>query len=364
MAFNVGKKIYLIAEQARSAVPGGIGTHTLALLEAVSKVISDYPSLSIEIVATRVRENDPLEQFQIPLRQVPLSHKAFMKLSEAGVPVAGLAPGIYHSFSMYVPPLVRSKQKAVVTIHDVVFRSSPDFYPKRGLAWHSKQLAAISRSSFPIVAVSEKTKLDLVSAGIVAERIQVIESGAGRLAVADPGAAQILLHSLGVSAPFILSVSTLEPRKNLEGLLQAFEQIRASSINQVDLVVVGPKGWGAAVRQVSGVHFVGVVSDSVLAGLYNKASLLAYVPFEEGFGLPVVEAMVCGLPVVSSDVPSAAGATELVDPANISSIARGLTNVLTDSRRREELIAKGISHVRNLSWEKSARKHLDLWERI
>ena len=111
-------------------------------------------------------------------------------------------------------------------------------------------------------------------------------------------------------------------------------------------------------------YFLGNVSEKVLVGLYQTAMFLAYVPFEEGFGLPVVEAMSNGLPVVSSDVPSAKGAVELVDPKSVDSISTGMSRLIVDAERRRALTQQGFGRVAQLTWAGAARKHMEIWERM
>lgn len=162
----------------------------------------------------------------------------------------------------------------------------------------------------------------------------------------------------------MLSVSTLEPRKNLSGLIEAFRQARSAHPLTPELLIVGPSGWGPSLEAVTGVHFLGHVPEGILVALYQAASLLVYVPFEEGFGLPVVEAMRSGLPVVSSNVPSAGDAVELVDPRSPESVATGISTLLYDFKRRQFLIEQGLIRAGQLTWASTARKHLELWREM
>jgi glycosyltransferase involved in cell wall biosynthesis len=358
------KSVFLIAEQLRAKVPGGIGTHTKALLSALSKLKGDFSELDLQIVATRASGTDPLAEFDIAVRYLPLGHELFMRLSDLRVPLLGRRPGIYHSFSIQVPTVSTESQRVVCTVHDVAFVSRPDFFTKHGVRWHNKQLRMIGGDDFPIVAVSEHTKASLTATGIDEKRIRVIESGADHLGEPDTRGCERILRSIGVSKGFILSVSTLEPRKNLSGLIEAFRQARLAHPLIPELLIVGPSGWGPSLTVVPGVHFLGHVPEGILAALYRAASLLVYVPFEEGFGLPVVEAMRCGLPVVSSNVPSAGNAVELVEPRSPESVAAGISTVLNDSKRRQFLIEQGMIRAGQLTWASTARQHLELWSEV
>lgn len=361
MASSDSVRVFLLSEQLREEVPGGIGTHTSALLTSIQALRSDFPSLELHIAATRPKGPDPLEQFEIPIHYIPYGHDLFVRLCDLRIPLFRGGSGIYHSFSMLIPPVSRS-QKLVCTVHDLAFTSSPDSFTRHGVVWHSRQLKRISRGAFPVVAVSPQTGENLVAAGISRNRISVIESGADHLGEGDDERCLELLNSRGVSERFILSVSTLEPRKNLARLIEAHSVVRNSIADAPELVIVGADGWGAKARGGEDVHFLGHVPEPILVSLYRSALLLAYVPFEEGFGLPVVEAMANGLPVVSSSVPSAGGATELVDPREVDSIASGIVRLVGDQGRRQTLAAEGFKRVEELSWRKSAHKHMELWE--
>jgi glycosyltransferase involved in cell wall biosynthesis len=134
------------------------------------------------------------------------------------------------------------------------------------------------------------------------------------------------------------------------------------------MLVVGPSGWGpsskaAALGESAGVVFAGAVEGGVLAAIYRGARCCAYVPIVEGFGLPVVESMAEGTPVVSSPVPSSGGASLEVDPTNVASIAEGLVVASTDEATRSGLIASGLSRAGSLRWVNTARAHLAVWER-
>ncbi|TAN26317.1 MAG: glycosyltransferase family 1 protein [Actinomycetota bacterium] len=358
------KRVFLMAEQVRSKIPGGIGTHTTALLRGLSTIRNEFPGIELEILVTRATTPETLDRFGIPIRYLPFRHSVYMRLSDFNFPLLGQQSGIYHSFSMFIPPVSKRGQQRVCTVHDLAFVNHPDFFTKRGAAWHTRKLKSIVGGNFPVVTVSEHTRDALLSKGIHDERIWVIESGADHLGHADFKACQELLKSLGVGRRFILSVSTQEPRKNLDGLIRAFELSRKSNPISPELLVVGARGWGTDTKQTPGVHYLGHVPEGILVALYQLAAFLVYVPFEEGFGLPVVEAMWHGLPVVASAIPAAAHCVELVNPNDTDSIAKGISRLVKDQDRREALIAKGLDRVKNMTWANSARDHMKLWEQM
>jgi glycosyltransferase involved in cell wall biosynthesis len=178
-----------------------------------------------------------------------------------------------------------------------------------------------------------------------------------------------------VCPDFVLTVGTLEPRKNLDRLVAAYTRVRAELPEPWPLVVVGPEGWGpgpAASARPEGVVFAGLVHGPVLADLYRRARAFAYVPLTEGYGLPPLEAMRAGTPaVVSRHVPSvddvdAPGAppARLVDPLDVDDIAAGLAAVLTDEGARADLAARGEAHARPRTWRHAASAHIAIWEEL
>ncbi len=164
---------------------------------------------------------------------------------------------------------------------------------------------------------------------------------------------------MGIDGPFLLSVGTLEPRKNQARLIEAYERIRGPLPEPWPLVMVGPTGWGERVRPETGVVLAGLVPPSELSALYAMARLLAYVPLIEGFGLPPVEAMAFGTPVVASPLPST-GRRRLSRsiPIDVDSIADGLLRVATDEAERERLRQLGRQRSAELTWSAIARRHV------
>ncbi|HXW32797.1 MAG TPA: glycosyltransferase family 1 protein, partial [Acidimicrobiales bacterium] len=186
--------------------------------------------------------------------------------------------------------------------------------------------------------------------------------------------ASALLDRLGVRGDFLLTVSTLEPRKNLDRLMDGYRRARSALGEQLPLVVVGPAGWGGrpaagaevdgAARAPAGIVMAGAVESASLAALYRRARLLAFVPLLEGFGLPPLEAMTAGTPVVSSPVPSIGEAALVVDPRDVDAIAEGIVRLASDSELRRQLIAAGVARAASFTWAETARLHRQLWQSL
>jgi alpha-1,3-rhamnosyl/mannosyltransferase len=224
------------------------------------------------------------------------------------------------------------------------------------------------------VVPSRLVEADLVAAGVEPGRLTVAGGGTDHLAPPDHDAAQVLLRHVGVTGEFLLTVSTLEPRKNLERLVQAYASARSSLPGPWPLVVVGAKGWGGKRSQPHdvGVVFTGHVSDAVLAGLYASARAFTYVPLTEGYGLPPLEAMRAGTPtVVGREVPSVhdlgdapPSPARLVDPLDVDDIAAGLVDVVTLDQLRDDLVGRGAAYARARTWRATAEAHIELWRSL
>jgi glycosyltransferase involved in cell wall biosynthesis len=231
----------------------------------------------------------------------------------------------------------------VVTVHDLAVLQHPETFNAWTRTYSRVLLPRLARSATRVIAVSEFTALEAVELlGVKEERVRVIPHGVE--APFEP-------HGPAAGGEYVLAVGTLEPRKNLPRVVLAAE--RAG----VDLRVIGAAGWGEV-----GVQSAGFVPDDELARLYRGAACLVYPSLYEGFGLPVLEAMACGTPVVTSTGSGPAeladGAAVLVDPLDVEAISAGIVEAM---RRREELRAAGLERARGFSWEAAARATVDVY---
>ena len=350
--------VFLVVEQLRRAVPGGIGTYITGLLQGLSGLeLAGDPRVTL--YASAVAGPDPLEAQPFSIQKAALPSKVLTRLWRIGLGRVGSTQSLLHALSLAQPP---TDSRLVVTVHDLAWRTVPVAFRQR--RWHEHALAHARRKAALVVVPSQKVASELSLAGFSPQRIEVIEHGSDHLPAPDHEATSKVLVRLGVSGDFLLSVGTLEPRKNLARLFEAYREARPYLPEPWPLVVVGPAGWGPNLAPEKDVYFTGAVAKNVLSGLYARARLLAYVPFDEGYGLPVVEAMRAGTPVLSSSVPSSKGASYLVDPRDVLDLADGLVRLSSDEGLRAEHIAAGQAATRELTWTRSAARHVALWREL
>ena len=349
----------LVAEQLRRRVPGGIGTYVRGLAREVD---------GVTLWASRPPASpDPLAALGRPVVTSPLPSRALVWAWDRGWRYGPAAsPGgfdVVHAPSLAIPPAVGNTPLAV-TDHDLAWRRVPETFPPRGRRWHEAALGrALDRAGL-ILAPSRQTADDLMAAGAPAGRVEVVDEGCDHLPPPDPEAATALLQRLGIGGEYLLSVSTLEPRKNLPRMIAAYQAARDRIPGRIPLVVAGPVGWGRELPQQDGVVLAGNVEGATLAALYARARAVVTVPLWEGYGLPAVEAMACGAPVVASPQPSLGGAAYEVDPTSVDAMAAALVRVATDSSLRADLVAAGRARTGSLTWAASATRHQELWKSL
>lgn len=356
-------RVLLLAEQLRRSAAGGIGTYVLGLLQGLDELASADRTDAPEVVIAASRpagRPDPLAALGHELRTSVLPGPLLTRAWDRGLVRAPSDVDLVHAASLAT--LESGHAPLVVTVHDLLWRRIPEAYPARGRRWHEAALTRALRRADRFVVPADVVAEDLVGAGATRERIAVIPMGSDHLPLPDAAAASAHLAQLGVHGPFLLCVGTLEPRKNLQRLVEAYGSVRDALPEPWPLVMVGPSGWGEQVAPTTGVVHAGSVSAEELSGLYASARLLAYVPLIEGFGLPPVEAMSVGTPVVASPLPSTGGAAFEVDPNDTGSIADGILRVATDEEVREALIRRGAARSTELTWSSIARRHRDVWE--
>ncbi len=263
---------------------------------------------------------------------------------------------------------------AVFTAHDLGYMHYPDKHPildRLYLSWSTRHSASAARR---VIAVSKATAHDLTALlGVPAEKIRVVYSGIDESLrpVHDPHRLADVQRRLGIPGPYILHVGSVQPRKNLARLVEAFAQV-ADSVEGLSLVLVGRPGWGyrALLRRIrrlgleNRVLLPGYVPDEDLAALYSGALVYAFPSLYEGFGFPALEAMACGTPVVcanTSSLPELVGDAALTfAPTDVGALAAALRRLLTDEALRRTLVERGFERIKRFTWEACARATLDV----
>jgi len=316
--------------------------------------------------------------------EVPLpSHRSRWPTSRAPVRVAweqAVQPWVLSQIEAdlvhapaFVSPLL-SACPAVVTIHDLSFIRFPKLFRPANRLYLKTFVRLSTRRARLMIAVSRHTAAEVTRLlGVPRERIEVVYHGvdpAFRPLPAEKVAA--FRRRRGLPERFTLFVGTLEPRKNLTRLVDAFARIRDG---RTKLVLAGGKGWlyedllaRVEEEELSGeIIFPGYVATEELPLWYNAATALAYPSLYEGFGMPVLEAQACGTPVLSSNVsslPEAAGdAALMIDPYDVEALAGGLNRVLTEKPLRQELQERGLAHARRFTWPRTAQETARVYRR-
>lgn len=283
---------------------------------------------------------------------------------------------IYHGLDFALPPL-RGNIRRVVTVYDLAFLEHPEMAVPSLVVYLNKVVPEALANADVVAAISHATKEALIKHyHVPAEKITIIPCGAGPQfqRITDPVLLEETRRKFDLPQPFVLSVGTLEPRKNHLGLIRAFHQVLQKTDVSVLLAIAGGKGWiyeetqriVSELKLEDKVRFLGRVSEQELITLYSLADVFAFPSFFEGFGIPPLEAMACGTPVVTSNtssLPEVAGdAALLVDPHDISAIADALLVLVENEQLREELRRKGYVQAQRYTWSRAATKMLTVYQ--
>jgi glycosyltransferase involved in cell wall biosynthesis len=290
--------------------------------------------------------------------------------------LAAVRPDVCH-FTNSLAPL-RASCPIVITLHDMSLFVHARLHPLKSQLFVRPIIPAAARRAAAIITVSQHAKQEIVAGlKIPPEKVHVIyEAAAPQYRMIDDATELDRVRArYGLTRPFVLYVGTIEPRKNLTRLVAAFAQARRRCPD-LELVLVGQLGWKytslfRAIEDLDLEHAVrrlGYVPNDDLPALYNLARLLAFPSLYEGFGLPVVEAMACGTPVLTSNGSSlaeiAAGASYLIDPLEVIDIAHGLVCLATDDNLHANLRAAGLARAAQFSWQRAAAETVRVYDAV
>jgi glycosyltransferase involved in cell wall biosynthesis len=360
----------------------GIGRHTRQLVAALAAQAQGDHEITL-LVFGRPADGAVPAPASCRVRVVPMSNR-WLSLAwhRARWPVPATwfsgPVDIYHAPDFVLPPV--GAVPALLTVHDLSFLAVPDC-AEEGLRRYLGQVVprSLARAGH-VLADSEHTRQDLATwLDVPLEKTTVIYPGveARFRPLADQGVGARVRKRYGIGdRPFVLGVGTLEPRKNWPALIRAWATIRRRTTLPHRLVLAGGKGWlfeeifsaAASSGLQEDIVFTGYVDDSDLPALYGSADVFGYVSLYEGFGIPVVEAMACGIPVVCTDnsaLPEAAGdAAIMVNAADEDGLADGLQRAIADEGLRNDLRARGLRQAARFSWEASAARLWQAYERV
>lgn len=366
----MGKKIGLDISVLNDQNKTGIGVYTYNLIDAVLRqdredqfVLFGIATLSSYDYLSSLFNGYPNVEkkiFKWPAKLFRTSFLVWQKLNFPPIEAFIGPVDMFHSFNWYFPP--QSKGKKIATVFDMTAISHPEWHQEKTSQLDLLRFEKIAKNADLTVAISKSARKDFLKFS-PASKVEVIYPAVRENLLGKDGKG--VLEKYGLKPGYFLSVATLEPRKNLEGLIQAYLQ---TDIKE-PLVLVGGAGWKSDklsqfARENPNIILPGFVPDKDLPALYKNASCFVYPSFYEGFGMPVLEAMELGAPVICSEtssLPEVGGeAVIYVDPYSLKSIKEGLLEVL-DEKKRQRMIKAGLKQVKKFSWEKSAEKLIRLY---
>ena len=349
---------------------GGIGQYILHLVEAWTRIAGD------EFVILRSRKERGLLAPNLP--GVPLWTPPHHRFEQLTLPIelARLKFDLLHSPD-FIPPW-RGRFRRLITVHDLTFLYYPQFLTAASRRYYNDQIEQAVRVADHISADSTNTKDDLVRRlGVAPEKITVVLLAHNPIyRPLDEAVCRPILARLGLARGFLLFTGTLEPRKNVSGLLTAYRALCDRQPSTPMLVLAGRRGWLydeifqqlATLKLAERVRFAQDLPNEDWVALYNAAGLLVLPSFYEGFGLTVLEAMACGTPVVCSDrgsLPQVAGDAALfINPDDLDGLANAMERALEDESLRAQMRERGFANVKRFSWEKTAQQTLDIYRRL
>jgi glycosyltransferase involved in cell wall biosynthesis len=365
-----------IAIDARKLRDYGIGTYIRNLLRQLSRIDQSNEYIVLCHDEDRTFAAELGENF----RQVTDNSASYSIREQVTVPLdlRRERAKLFHAPHYVLPPLTPCR--SVVTIHDCIHLRFPQYLPNRlGYAYARSSMWVAAHHSARVLTVSEASKRDILEYFSVPEaKISVIHNAIDERFNEEPAADEVMRvrERYQLNDPFILYAGNIKPHKNLERLIEAFHLIRKGELEFVKLLIIGDEiSKYAALRRTvhryklhKHVRFFGFVPDATLAILYRLARVFVFPSLYEGFGLPPLEAMASGTPVITSNVsslPEVVGdAAMLIDPYEPDAIAGAMRRVMLDDRLRDDMRERGLARAREFSWGRSVRRIKDIYDEV
>lgn len=349
-------RVAMTLEQCWHRVPGGTATSVLGLIGALVR----RPDVDVVGLAARHRTPPPQDLAPpVPVRHLRWPQRPLYLAWSGGrfpsVDRAAPEADIVHATAVAVPP---TSAPLVVTVHDLAFLDHPERATRWGRIFFERGLALTRARARLVTCPSQTTAAECRAAGIDPARLRVVPWGLDWPVAADAEVEEVRAR-LGLPDRFVLWVGTMEPRKNLPGLLEAHRLVGRRSRSQVPLVLVGPLGWNQDLpSEADGVRVMGRIGHDDLPAVYRAATVMCYPSLQEGFGLPVLEAMSQGTPVVTSSgtaTAEVAGETGLLaDPTDPRAVADAVAAVWLDPAAACELGRAGLRRAGTMTWDATA----------
>ena len=295
-------------------------------------------------------------------------------LNLAGTNFLGKRYDLFHASNQVRNP--PRNTRLTTTVHDMTAWSHPHLHTPATVANDKRWAANIVTRADGVITPSEATRQDALRClNLRPERVRAIHHGVAHSYFDPSPEAQAAARSaFQLAKPYVLFVSTIEPRKNLDRLLDAYEQLPVETRQEFDLAVAGPRGWESDATMArlqtnpAGVRSLGYVAEALLPGLIAGATVFAYPSLYEGFGFPVAQALAAGTPVLTANVSSlpeiTAGAAELVDPLSTAEMSAGLQKLLDSPSLRARLRAQGRERAEHFRWDRCARETWQFFEQV
>jgi glycosyltransferase involved in cell wall biosynthesis len=362
-----------IGIDARRLHDFGIGTYIRNLLRHLARLDRDTEF----VVLAHPSDCDSLTSLGRNFRIVPESAANYSVAEQVRIPLTLLRERVtlFHAPHYVLPPLVTCR--SVVTIHDCIHLMFPQYLPSRlAFTYARKSIELAARRATRVMTVSESSKRDILRfVDIPADKIDVIYNAYDERFGVEPREEEVIRvrERYQLHDEFVLYAGNVKPHKNLERLIEAFNLVRQRGLDHLKLVLIGDEiSKYARLRRAVHSHqlhkyvrFLGYLPEETLAVMYRLAGVFVFPSLYEGFGLPPLEAMASGTPVVTSNVsslPEVAGdAAVLVDPYRPEAIADGIQRVLCDESLRRDLRAKGLARAHQFSWEASVQRVREIY---
>jgi glycosyltransferase involved in cell wall biosynthesis len=361
---NVGFHV----DQAWFSAPGGIGTYVAELAPALAAAGADVTLFRSDWADPAPSWMQGFSAVIVP-GSIKTLYPAWDIVGRPPLPQELSTCAVIHATNHAAVPPVRDGQALVVTVHDLAFDRHPDLFPREWRLLYRTGVRAAVRRAHALLVPSRSTADDLIERGADPSRVHITPLAPSVPARSEDPAAAV--SRLGIAEPYLLFVGTLEPRKNLVRLVRAYRQVAPDVPHS--LVLAGGDGWhgddlgNELARPAPGrIVRTGRVDPEDLDALYRQAAAFVYPSLYEGFGLPVLDAMARGVPVVTSDSSSlaelAGGCAILVDPTDVAEIAEGLHGVLTDRAAAADLASRALPRAAAYTWEATARATLKAYD--